>query len=328
MDYSSFKVEEFCKDSDFISWVISPTEESEHFWKTFLASHPNKSKEIRIASDYIKTFHFQEIEPTAQDLTNLKQRIWNDIDDPTIVRAHWWKRSAYWAVAAIVLMVTSFGLLWFQFQPSSYHTAYGEIQKIKLADGSVVTLNANSSIKVASNLAQGSVREVWLNGEAYFDIAKKNGAKFIVHTPEAQVEVLGTEFNVNTRRKQTQVILHEGKVKLQSAKPNTEAILMKPGDMATVSENTKQAIQLKIVQPELYNVWRESVVILNDKTVAEIASILEDTYGIKIQFKDSTLLNKKLTGKLSLKSNEDFIENLAIILDVEVEKTEKGYIFK
>ena len=327
MDYSSFKVEEFCKDSDFIHWVTSPTDESERFWNTFLATYPNKSKEIHIATEYIKTFHFQEIEPSLQDLSKLRQRVWDDIEPPVIV-VHWWKRSAYWAAAAVVLMAVSFGLLWLKQQPASYQTAYGEIQKIKLADGSVVTLNANSSMKVATNLAKGSVREVWLDGEAYFDIAKLNGAKFIVHTPEAQVEVLGTEFNVSTRRKQTQVILHEGKVKLQSAKANTEAIVMKPGDMATVSENTKQTIQLKIVQPELYDVWRESVIVLNDKTVAEIVAILEDTYGIKVQFENKSLIEKKLTGKLSIKSADDFIENLAVILDAEIEKTDKGYIIK
>lgn len=327
MDYASFKIEEFCKDSDFIGWVTSPTQESEHFWNTFLATYPNKSKEIHIATEYIRTFHFQETEPSLQDLSKLKQRIWEDIE-PSVMVVHWWKRTTYWAAAAMVLIFISFGLLWIKQQPSSYQTAYGEIQKIKLADGSVVTLNANSSMKVAANLANEAVREVWLDGEAYFDIAKLNGAKFIVHTLEAQIEVLGTEFNVNTRRQQTQVILHEGKVKLQSAKVNTPAIVMKPGDMATVLQNTKQTIQLKVVQPELYDVWRESVIILNDKTVSDIVAILEDTYGIKIQFENPALLNKKLTGKLSLKSNEDFIENLAIILDVEVEKTEKGYIFK
>ena len=129
MDYSSFKVEEFCKDSDFIGWVTSPTEESVHFWNTFLASYPNKSKEILIASEYIKTFHFQEIEPSLQDLSKLKQRIWDDIE-PSVIVVHWWKRPAYWAAAAVVLMVVSFGLLWVKQQPGSYHTAYGEIQKI------------------------------------------------------------------------------------------------------------------------------------------------------------------------------------------------------
>jgi ferric-dicitrate binding protein FerR (iron transport regulator) len=102
---------------------------------------------------------------------------------------------------------------------------------------------------------------------------------------------------------------------------------MKPGDMATVSEKS-EPIQLKMVQPDQYDVWRESVVVLDDRTISEIVEMMEDTYGIVIQFENPRLLSKKLTGKLSLKSTDDFIENLSIILDVEVEKTEKGYVFK
>lgn len=324
MNYASFKVEEFCKDTDFIRWVISPTDESNQFWNSFVAAHPNKSKEIKIATEYIKTFHFQELEPAKHDLANLKKRILSDIEPPVIV-VNWWSRSTYWAAAAVVLLVFSFGIFLWNQQPTSYQTAYGEIQKISLPDGSIVTLNANSTLKLDPNLKNEAMREVWLDGEAYFDIAKLNGAKFIVHTPEAQVEVLGTEFNVSTRRKQTKVILHEGKVKLHT--PNSKPVLMKPGDMATVSDKNK-AIQLKMIQPEQYDVWRESVVVLDDKTISEIAEMLEDTYGIVIQFENSQFLNKKLTGKLSLKSTDDFVENLATILDIEAEKTEKGYLFR
>ena len=188
-----------------------------------------------------------------------------------------------------------------------------------------MTLNAHSSLKVAHNLGNDMVREVWLEGEAYFDIAKHNGAKFIVHTPEAEVEVLGTEFNVNTRRKETKVILHEGKVQLRAI--HAAPVIMKPGDMAIVANQT-QPIQLKVVQPKRYDYWRDSVIVLNDKTVSEIVEMLEDTYGITIEFETSELLNKKLTGSLSLQSTDEFVENFATILDAEFKKTEKGYLFK
>jgi len=78
----------------------------------------------------------------------------------------------------------------------------------------------------------------------------------------------------------------------------------------------------------MYDAWKESLVVLNDKPVSEIVAILEDTYGITIQFEDPLLLKKKLTGKLSLKSTDDFVENLATILDAEIEKTEKGYLLR
>lgn len=324
MDYSLFKEEDFCEDTAFIHWVISPTEESNRFWAAFLKKYPHKLKEMERASEFIKTIHFQEFEPSHDDLSRLKQRIWEDIETP-VRRLNPWTRPVYWSAAAVALLVMAAGIFWWTLQPATYQTAYGEIRKVSLTDGSTVTLNASTKLKVAHNLNTESVREVWLEGEAYFDIAKLNGAKFIVHTPEAQVEVLGTEFNVNTRRKSTRVVLHEGKVKLQA--PNAQPVVMKPGDMATVSDKD-QHIQLKIVAPKNYDSWKESVVILDDRPVSEIVQMLEDTYGISIQFENPLLLNKKLTGRLSLKSSDEFVENLATILETEVEKTEKGYFLK
>ena len=323
MDYSSFKAEEFCKDVDFIGWVLSPSDESNKFWNTYIANNSSKIKEIQIAKEYIETFHFQEIDVSEEDVHRLSQRIWNDIDQIPI-RIMWWKKPTNWAIAASVVLVM-FAISWFNQTPIAYETAYGEIRKIDLSDGSVVTLNANSKLKIANNLVNATVREVWLDGEAYFDIAKKNGAKFIVHTSEAEVEVLGTEFNINTRRKQTKVVLHEGKVKLLAG--NAQPVIMKPGEMATVLNNF-QPIQLKIVKPEQYDVWRESLVTLDEKSVLEIAEMLEDSYGVTLTFEDSLILSKKLSGKLVIKSTADFVENLATILDVKVQTTEKGYILR
>ena len=233
MDYSSFKAEEFCKDVDFIAWVLSPSDESNQFWNAYIANNSNKFKEIQIAREYIETLHFQEIDVSDEDINRLKHRIWNDIER-TPVRLKWWKKTINWGVAASIVLVT-FAVSWFNQKPVAYETGYGQIRKIDLADGSVVTLNANSKLKIADDLENTPLREVWLEGEAFFDIAKKNGAKFIVHTSEAEVEVLGTEFNVNTRRKQTKVILHEGKVKLLAG--NAQPVIMKPGEMATVLNN-------------------------------------------------------------------------------------------
>ena len=329
MRYSAYTVEEFCSDTDFIRWVVAPDAESDRYWRAFMATHPHKAEEVQQAIDFIKILHFQEISPSPDTLLQLKQRIWADIDVP--VRRLAWYRNSYWAAAAVVFLVVSMGVSWWLYtlnSDSQYETAFGEIQTIRLADGSVVTLNANSSLKVTDDLVEkfdGKSREVWLNGEAYFAVAKRSGAKFIVHTADADVEVVGTEFNVNTRRSQTKVVLHEGKVRLRAV--NVPVLVMKPGDMATISKKSP-AIQLKIVQPTQYDAWKESFLVLDGKSVSEIISEVEDTYGLLITLEDSTLFSKKLTGKLSLKVREDCIDNLALILDSDVVKTETGYILK
>lgn len=325
-----FTVEDFCKYPNFIHWVLSPTDESNRFWQSFMVDYPHKVADIHLAIDYVKTIRFREIDPTEQDLARLKQRIWNDIERPAerqSGRIIQWYRQPYWAAAAVVLLIASIGFGWWAYQGNSsltYQTAYGKIQEIKLADGSVVTLNANSRLKVADNLADRPIREVWLEGEAYFDIAKRKGAKFIVYTPEAQIEVLGTEFNVNTRRDQTHIVLEEGKVQLST--DNQSMVVMKPGDMATVSPKSRR-IQLKRVQPDVYDAWKASYLVLDGKTLPEIIISLEDIFGVTIKLSDSLLANRKLTGKLRTDVADDCIENLGIILDANVKKTGDTYLF-
>ena len=330
MPNATFTVEDFCKDPSFIQWVLTPGSESNRFWQTFMVDYPHKVPDIQLAADYVRTLRFREIEPSEQDLLRLKERIWNEIEIPLHdpVRVVRWYQRPYWAAAAVVVLVASAGLSWWAWQMNSsltYQTAYGKIQEIRLADGSVVTLNANSALQVADKLGDSPVREVWLDGEAYFDIAKRNGAKFVVHTPEAQVEVLGTEFNVNTRRNQTNVVLHEGKVQLSTK--NQSAVVMKPGDMAIVSPKSQQ-IQLKRVQPDFYDAWKESYIILDGKSLPDIINSLQDAFGVTISLEDAQLADKKLTGKLRTDVADDCIENLAIILGADVKKTGDTYLFK
>lgn len=85
-----------------------------------------------------------------------------------------------------------------------YATQYGEQRVVELPDHSVVSLNANSTLRFRNDWSQANtLREVWLDGEAFFSVQKQEGAagpaKFIVHTNDLDVEVLGTRFNVSNR---------------------------------------------------------------------------------------------------------------------------------
>ncbi len=328
MPYFAFTVDDFCKDPYFIRWVTTPTDESDAFWQAFMREYPHKQADIQLAIGYIHTIHFQEMDPTPADLDRLKQRIFRDIAAPPPVRVIRWYQRPYLAVAAVLFLVVSVAMGWWLYQakaPLTYETAYGKIETVRLADGSVVTLNANSLLTVTKHLTDGPVREVWLRGEAYFDVAKRNGARFIVHTPDATIVVLGTEFNVNTRREQTHIVLHEGKVQLTTNRQ--PAVVMHPGDMATVTP-TEQRVRLQRVQPAQYEAWKESSLILDGKPLTEILNTLEDTFGVTIKLEDTELAKKSLTGKLRTEVADDCIENLALILDMRVEKDGTTYRFK
>ena len=183
-------------------------------------------------------------------------------------------------------------------------TGYGQTATITLPDKSVVTLNGNSSIRYCSEWESGSRREVWLQGEAFFSVVHTaTDQQFFVHTPQqVSVEVLGTEFNVFTRKSGNRVVLSSGQVRIHlpdhpaSGKPARQpaAVLKHRGDMVAFS--SPRHYTRKVVNPELYSSWTRKVLLLDNTPIREIATILQDTYGLQVQVADPSLLDQTVSG--------------------------------
>ena len=127
-------------------------------------------------------------------------------------------------IAAVIAI--TIGLAWYNrdtINYISYKTSYGEIKTFKLADGSKVKLNGNSVLTLSRWNFGDKKREVFLKGDASFDVEHlKNHQKFIVNTPENFiVEVLGTEFTMSARKFGSKVVLTNGKVKLHYKEETT-----------------------------------------------------------------------------------------------------------
>jgi len=188
----------------------------------------------------------------------------------------------------------------------THQTAYGETMKIVLPDSSVVTLNGNSQISYVPTWEPSATRKVWLEGEAFFEVRKKDeanqqneaaeGLKFVVFTSNFNVEVLGTSFNVNDRGDRASVVLNTGKVRLQN---NTEGadIEMKPGDRVAVSAESDD-LETKAVDPELYTAWTKNKLIFDRTPLPEIARLLEDNYGLEVTLKDENLKDRIFTATI------------------------------
>lgn len=139
-------------------------------------------------------------------------------------------------------------------------TAKGETYQVQLPDGSTVWLNAASSITYTTNLLTDGKRMVKLQGEAYFQIAKDKKHPFIVKSKNQQIEVLGTNFNVNAYADEpiVETTLLEGSVRISSAK--TEAIRLKPGEQALHDGHT-----IKVGKANLESTmdWKNGEIVLN-----------------------------------------------------------------
>lgn len=224
------------------------------------------------------------------------------------------------AVAMISSLLVVAGLMagkeyWFY---RTYVTVPGETRTFTLTDNSRVTLNVNSSLKVARTWFFNPEREVWLKGEAFFNVSKDpERRQFIVHTSTMQIEVLGTKFNVVNRRRKTKVVLQEGKVKiLPNSFPQTKSLVMQPGDYVEHAAGANK-ITRKVVKPLKYTAWQEKKLIFERTPLHEVLETVEDYYGVRVELKDSMLATKAYTGILPINNLEVIIRSLSSIYQLE-----------
>jgi len=239
-------------------------------------------------------------------------------------------RIRFMAAAASVLFLFSVGFYLYSdyLFYDIYRTAYGVTQNIRLEDGTEVKLNAHSTLKVPKDLGRENIRKVWLDGEAFFHVAKRPAkVKFVVHTENLNVEVLGTRFNVNNRRGNTEVVLDEGSVKLYSDELNSDPVIMKPGDyVALHKEDT--VFRKMAVKPEKYTAWQANKLVFEDTPLREVAEKIEDYYGVKIRLDSKQLGDRQVTGTLPNNDLEVVLKSLSASHNLEIERKTDIVIFR
>ncbi len=234
------------------------------------------------------------------------------------------------ASVSVLLAVSAFLYFVFLHSPQTTHaTAYGTTEKITLPDGSEVHLYANSTLHYPPQW--DLQREVWLEGEAFFKVNKTSGSnagfpeKFIVHTSNLDVEVLGTEFNVKDRKGNTQVVLNSGLVKLTKIIHETQELTMQPGDIVEVGQLQKLTIK-KVPEPELFSSWKDNFLYFEDKPLAEVAKELKDSHGINIKFSNETLSAKKINASTPVDNLNVLFTTIERSFDLKVSKHEQEYV--
>lgn len=201
------------------------------------------------------------------------------------------------AIAAAVVLALGIGLWLFPIPTDSQltviTTTFAEQRTLSLPDGSTVELNANSSISFQDTWDDAEKRKVWLKGEAFFHVTKKQetGQKFCVFTDDLMVEVLGTSFNVNTHHQETKVFLEEGKVKL-NLEEAPEPILMEPGELVSYSQKTKKTVKHNTLQQEPSS-WRDGFVVLEDSPLKEILQKINEIYGLDYRVVNESSIKRK-----------------------------------
>lgn len=322
-------------DDRFIQWVKHPTQESNKYWKNWLAQNPDKEEAMMEARKLIMLLSQDEDSEQERELDEIwgrltearKQAPNSPSKGGNIIPLQFWRKRSLLAAAAVglVLLISAIGMLWPQKEQSvQYATAFGEKRTIQLPDNSVIVLNSNSIVTIPEKWSANKPRRVILEGEAFFSVTHQaNNQKFIVSIPGGkQIDVLGTEFNVYDRDNESKIVLSSGKVNLsllQNGK--TKQMEMQPGDLVSVTADG--AFSLKKVDPELYTAWTAGKVYFDDYTLHDVAYMIEQQYGYKVVFDSKALSDQKITAFLEVRSPEDILSTIAETFEVTITKKDK-----
>lgn len=176
-----------------------------------------------------------------------------------------------------------------------------------LADGSKVWLNSETSIKFPIKFT-GNTREVFLNGEAYFDVKKDASKAFIVRNEKADVKVLGTSFNLMSYKneKKAEITLVSGKVEICKGK-HVKTIV--PGQQAKIGEETGE-ITVNKVDTHFYTAWREGAFYFDNTKLYDLTVRLSRWYNVEFFFEDSSLKDLRFSGGVTKYRSIDYLLDL------------------
>jgi len=180
---------------------------------------------------------------------------------------------------------------------SEISVPYGQMSQINLSDGTKIWLNSGTTLRYPEQFAQKS-RVVYIEGEAFFEVAKMVHKPFTVCTSGLKIEVLGTSFNLSAYKEDvtTQVTLVEGKVAVQDNTGKTIAQLI-PGQIA-IKNNTGSGIELRNVETAFYKAWIEGKIYFDDEPFDQIAIKLERWFNVEITFANQQVKSRRFTGTI------------------------------
>lgn len=256
---------------------------------------------------------------TWEDLAKLQLRISSQKQSPKYLKFN--VLIKYAAIVAVAFL-SSVSIYYFSAnnalnQPTEFvefFVPYGKCQKILLADGSTVWLNAGSVLIYPKEFT-ANTRSVYLSGEANFDVAKNPNQPFIVKTNHLNVEALGTVFSVKSYPGSAFTIatLEEGSIQVDvDDKLNTSSVL-KPNEQLSYSHNTGE-ISIDKVDAAKLSSWKEGYLLFRDAKFEDIVSTLERKYNVDINY-DSQKFNTQ-SYYVRFNPNESLDEALKVLSQI------------
>ncbi len=335
-NYNDFDVKDWLEDPKFQNWVYRG--ESDWFWHTFIENTPSQHENIEQAKNILLSVRGDLDSISEQEIKSRVSKMLGSIAEADKdVKNPWWK-GKWLQVAAVMLLTAGLaGYYWENIFPvqQPYYVMRkqlkgtdmnevvnnsGKIKLVNLPDGSSVVLKENARISYPSTFA-GDKREVYLLGEAFFEVDKNPEQPFYVYAGEMITRVTGTSFSVqaNEMDKEVKLVVKTGIVEVSALDPNAlfrmnsknERTTLNPNQQITLNREDLGMKTRNLQTPVLINLPIESEAFSFKRTpLKEAFEMLAETYGVEITFDRKVTLGCTITAKLG---DEPVYEKLEMI---------------
>lgn len=319
-NYQNFRVEDFVQDDFFISWVLHPTKTENDFWDQWLLEFPERRGYVEQARSILLAINATPVNPPVTDADVEDVMLYIDRNgyqeqppERRVISMSWLR------VAAILMVVITAGLLFYNklnkpnvtplapelVQWIEFKNETSQSRIIRMADSSLAILKPNSVLKYPASFSD-TTRNVFLEGEAFFEVHKDPAKAFLVHSQNMITRVLGTSFTVRAFKndKNFKVIVNTGKVMVYTpatkAKASTPAVYVLPHQQVVLKRNESQLVKDTVATTMLlaketakkeFNFFKASI--------PEVIEKLETAYKVKIAYNGQQFENVTVTASLS-----------------------------
>ncbi|UZR98799.1 FecR family protein [Chondrinema litorale] len=325
--YKDFTTEDFLEDEFFVKWVKTATEETNQFWEEWTKVHPHKVPALMEAKNIILSTHYKKQDEldSTEILEMYEQIVKGNSTQPSqlgVNTNNWWSGFAKIAAVILVLLVAGFGA--YQFNEQGIHALSDETEEvwlsaispagkkttIRLMDGTVVKLNAGSSLFYPKQFG-AKYRKVILKGEAFFDVAKNPERPFIIETGEIETKVLGTSFNIksDSAYNKVQVAVVTGIVEVSDKGGNH--IKLTPMEAVTYDSKIKNIEKHTVEDIDAVVGWKEGLLQFNKASFKEICERLETWYGVDIELAEDFKEPGAYSGRYANQSLQNVLEGIS-----------------
>ncbi|MCP4727445.1 MAG: FecR family protein [bacterium] len=314
-------------------------------FNSWLDSDPNNQK---IISDLSEIWNTPEIEPPACDIDKMKSEIFAKAGIKKTEKTRTRLLPAFqgmrpygilrYAAVFLVFIISAYFIAdSFIFQGQSGYENLNRVivgntlqEKVVLPDGSTVILDAGSEFSYPDEFNRGE-REVFLKGEAYFEVTQDNNTPFIVNAGNAFVKVLGTKFNVRAWNvtESVEVVVSEGNVLFSSMEePEEYAVVVNKNQLSVLAVDRKPTTP-ENVDIENYTSWLNNIKKFNNSQLTEVISQLERWYDLKFSIANKELLSVSITIQINKDEPvKDYLELISSIINVSYEISDGTVMFK